>query len=48
MQGTWNNGRPHYRCNASGQPGGQGQATDDGHPRSLYVREDRILPPLDA
>lgn len=36
MQGTWNNGRAHYRCNAGGQ---QGQA-NDGHPRSLYVREE--------
>lgn len=44
MQGSWNNGRAHYRCKASSQAGTE---TMIGHPRAVYVREDEVLAPLD-
>lgn len=45
MQGNWNNGRAHYRCmlKADYAPSG-----DLPHAKSVYVREDRVLRPLDA
>lgn len=45
MQGSWNNGKPHYRCVF---PQEYALANKIDHPRSLYVREELVLPPLDA
>jgi len=45
MQGSWNNGKPHYRCVFPDQ---YALANKIEHPRSLYVREELVLPPLDA
>lgn len=44
MQGNWNNGRPHYRCSLASD-----YAIGDRleHPRTVYVREDHIIRPLD-
>ncbi len=43
MQGTWNNGRPHYRCQYPSE-----YATTNGrHPKTVYVREDVILKAVD-
>jgi hypothetical protein len=39
MQGTWNNGRPHYRC----QYPAEYAVTNDRHPKTVYVREDVVL-----
>lgn len=44
MQGSHTRGRPLYRCRLSG---GDYARPPDGHPRTLTVREDRILPVLD-
>ncbi len=44
MQGSWNNGRPHYRCTF---PDEYGTANGIQHPRSVYIREDLIVPRLD-
>lgn len=44
MEGSWNNGLAHYRCKASTQ---RVTETTTGHPKSLYVREDDVLAPLD-
>jgi hypothetical protein len=43
-QGTWNHDRPHYRCM---YPKNYALANEVDHPRTVYVREDAILPPLD-
>ena len=45
MQGSWNNGKPHYRCvfPRAVRPGNR-----IDHPRSLYIREQLVLPPLDS
>jgi site-specific DNA recombinase len=45
MQASWNNGKPHYRCVFPQQ---YALANHIEHPRSVYVREELILPPLDA
>jgi len=45
MQGSWNNGKPHYRCVSPEQ---YALANRIDHPRSLYVREELVLPPLDS
>jgi site-specific DNA recombinase len=45
MQGSWNNGKPHYRCVF---PTEYALANKIDHPRSLYVREELVLPPVDA
>ena len=45
MQGSWNEGRAHYRCR---YPNQYGLANRVQHPRNVYVREDAILPHLDA
>lgn len=43
MQGQWNHGRAYYRCRfTEDYPGGE-----SAHPKSLYVKEDSILPGLD-
>ncbi|MFI6326496.1 recombinase family protein [Nonomuraea sp. NPDC050556] len=44
MQGSWNNGKPHYRCVF---PKEYAQANSVEHPRSVYVREELIIEPLD-
>lgn len=44
MQGSMNNGRPHYRC---GFPAEYGTANALNHPRNVYIREDRVVPKLD-
>jgi hypothetical protein len=44
MQGSWNNDKPHYRCV---YPTEYALANHTEHPRSLYVREELIVPTLD-
>ncbi|MDH2426429.1 hypothetical protein [Sphaerisporangium sp. TRM90804] len=44
MQGSWNNGKPHYRCVF---PKEYAQANGVPHPRSVYVREELVVEPLD-
>ena len=44
MQGSWNNGKPHYRCVF---PREYAQVNHIDHPRSVYVREELIIEPLD-
>jgi site-specific DNA recombinase len=44
MQGSWNNEKPHYRCV---YPTEYALANHTQHPRSLYVREEQIVPTLD-
>ncbi|WP_239342452.1 recombinase family protein, partial [Frankia sp. CiP3] len=44
MQGSWNNGKPHYRCV---YPDQYALANHVHHPRSIYVREELIVPHLD-
>jgi site-specific DNA recombinase len=44
MQGQWNHGRPYYRCKyPSDYP-----IDEVRHPKSIYVREEAILPGLDG
>jgi hypothetical protein len=40
MEGAWNNGRANYRCHH--------RVADSQLPRSVFVREDRLLPHLPA
>ncbi|GAA0917755.1 recombinase family protein [Nonomuraea longicatena] len=44
MEGTWNNGRAHYRCKF---PVEYALANKIEHPRTVYVREDHVLAELD-
>ncbi|WP_261561840.1 recombinase family protein [Frankia tisae] len=44
MQGSWNNGKAHYRCV---YPDQYALANHVKHPRSVYVREELIVPHLD-
>ncbi|MFE5161651.1 recombinase family protein [Streptomyces sp. NPDC056697] len=44
MQGTFNNGKPHYRCRYNAEYA-KNAALD--HPLTVYVREEVILPELD-
>jgi site-specific DNA recombinase len=44
MQGTFNNGRQHYRCAFAAEYAG---AKGVDHPRTVYLREDRITEALD-
>jgi site-specific DNA recombinase len=44
MQGSWNNGRAHYRCLFSAEYAG---VRDDAHRAAIYLREDVIVPKLD-
>ena len=44
MEGSWNNGRPHYRCKF---PVEYAVANKIDHPRTVYVREDQILAEMD-
>ncbi|WP_329462086.1 recombinase family protein [Streptomyces sp. NBC_01431] len=45
MQGSFNNGHPHYRCRYTAE---YARTTALDHPPTIYVREDAVLPPLDA
>ena len=44
MQGQWADGRAHYRCRF---PSEYAIANKIDHPPNVYVREDRIIEPLD-
>jgi site-specific DNA recombinase len=44
MQGSWNNDKPHYRCV---YPTEYGLANTTAHPRSIYLREEQLIPSLD-
>ena len=44
MEGTWNNDRAHYRCRYAAE---YALAKGIDHPRTVYVREDRIIERLD-
>ena len=45
MQGSWNHNAAHYRCR---YPSEYAIANQIDHPRTVYLREDAILPSLDA
>ncbi|MFI5783579.1 hypothetical protein [Nocardia sp. NPDC051570] len=45
MQGNWNHGTPHYRCL---YPSEYATADDIDHPVTVYVREDRLIGPIDS
>jgi site-specific DNA recombinase len=45
MQGSFNNGRPHYRCKLAAE---YALANKVDHPKTVYVREDRIETAIDA
>jgi site-specific DNA recombinase len=45
MAGTWNNNRVHYRCRYAAE---FAIAKGIDHPKSVYVREDRVTEALDA
>jgi hypothetical protein len=45
MQGNWNHGRPHYRCRYPAEYAG---IRDDARRATIYVREDAVVPKLDA
>jgi DNA invertase Pin-like site-specific DNA recombinase len=44
MEGVWNHGRPYYRC----QLHRDDPIDRSEHPNTIYVREDALLPGLDA
>ena len=44
MQGSWNNGKPHYRCTFLSQYAARNKIE---HPASVYLREEQLLPRLD-
>jgi hypothetical protein len=44
MQGTWNNGKPHYRCTFLNQYAAKNRVD---HPKSVYLREELLLAKLD-
>lgn len=45
MQGNFNNGRPHYRCRYLRE---YSTANHVEHPPTIYLREDVVVPRLDA
>ncbi|MFD0884120.1 recombinase family protein, partial [Streptosporangium algeriense] len=45
MQGNWNHQHPYYRCR---YPAEYALANDLDHPKTVYLREDEVLPALDA
>lgn len=45
MQGSWNQDRPNYRCSFLSQYAAKNKVN---HPPAVYVREDQLLPELDA
>jgi site-specific DNA recombinase len=44
MQGSWNNGQAYYRCTF---PNEYALANHVAHPRTVYLREVQVIPPLD-
>jgi hypothetical protein len=44
MQGNWNHGVAHYRCR---YPNEYSLANHVQHPRTVYLREDQVIPSLD-
>jgi site-specific DNA recombinase len=44
MQGSWNNGKPHYRCTFLSEYAAKNKVS---HPASVYLREEQLLPRLD-
>ena len=44
-QGQWNNNAPYYRCR---YPAEYALTNGVDHPRTVYIRQDQIMPPLDA
>ena len=44
MQGSWNNGQPYYRCRFSTEYA----ASEAQHAKTVYVRENAIVPALDT
>lgn len=44
MQGSWNNGQPYYRCKFPTEYA----ASEAQHAKTVYVREDAIVPALDS
>lgn len=45
MQGSWNNGKPYYRCVFLSDYAAKNKVA---HPPAVYLREDLVLPHLDA
>jgi hypothetical protein len=45
MHGSWNNGKPHYRCTFLSQYAAKNKVS---HPTSVYLREEQLLPQIDA
>jgi site-specific DNA recombinase len=45
MQGSWNNGKPHYRCTFLSQYAAKNKVS---HPTSVDLREEQLLPEIDA
>jgi len=45
MQGSWNNGKPHYRCTFLSEYAAKNKVN---HPKSVYLREEQLLPHLDG
>jgi site-specific DNA recombinase len=45
MQGSWNNGKSHYRCTFLSQYAAKNKIS---HPTSVYLREELLLAKLDA
>jgi site-specific DNA recombinase len=45
MQGIWNNGKAHYRCTFLSEYAAKNKVP---HPTSVYLREEQLLPKLDA
>jgi hypothetical protein len=45
MQGHWNHGTAHYRCRYAAE---YALANKVDHPKTVYLREDAVVPRLDA
>jgi len=45
MQGTWNHDSAHYRCQYAAE---YAQLNDIDHPKTVYLREDAVMPKLDG
>ena len=45
MQGSWNYGKPHYRCTFLSEYAAKNKIS---HLASVYLREEQLLPQLDA
>ncbi len=43
MQGSWNHGRAYYRCKFPAEYA----ITEDKHPKTVYLREEDVIPSLD-